>query len=121
VNVVPTISLSLLVLKTRDPLRVRAFYGALGIEFVEERHAQGPVHFAGRVGDMILEVYPLAAGISAADTTTRLGFTVDDIETVLGEIRVLDPSLAGGDRALDGKRAIVVRDPDGRAVELDQG
>ena len=35
------------------------FYGSLGIEFTEEQHGTGPVHFAGRVGEVALEVYPL--------------------------------------------------------------
>ena len=54
------VSLTLLVLKTRQVEQVRLFYQALGIELAEERHGEGPVHFAGRVGDVVIEVYPLA-------------------------------------------------------------
>jgi hypothetical protein len=70
--------LNLLVLKTTGPGRLRAFYAALGISFAEERHGEGPVHYAGRVGDLVLELYPLPAGAGAADATTCLGFAVAD-------------------------------------------
>jgi hypothetical protein len=43
-------SLMLLVLKTPQTERLRAFYQALGIALTEERHGSGPVHFAGSAG-----------------------------------------------------------------------
>ena len=53
------VSLKLLVLKTRQPDRLRTFYQAFGVELVEERHGSGPHHYAGQVGDTVLEIYPL--------------------------------------------------------------
>jgi lactoylglutathione lyase len=114
-------SLKLLVLRTPDPNRLRRFYQVLGIAFAEERHGSGPLHFAGKVGDAILELYPLAAEGASVDSTLRLGFGVTYLlETVLaleaaGATVVSKPGpTAWGTRA-------VVRDPDGRAVELYEG
>ncbi len=71
-----SVSLKLLVLKTPQVDKLRAFYQALGIELAEEKHGTGPVHYAGTVGDAVLEVYPLPDA-GTADTTTRLGFAVN--------------------------------------------
>lgn len=44
------VSLTLLVLKTRQ------IDQTLGVELAEERHGTGPVHFARRAGDVVIEV-----------------------------------------------------------------
>jgi hypothetical protein len=61
----------LLVLKTGELARLREFYSALGIVFVEEKHGNGPTHFAGRVGDLVLELYPLPAVATGSAGTVR--------------------------------------------------
>jgi hypothetical protein len=81
------VSLTLLVLKTRQIEQLRRFYQSLGIELVEEQHGNGPVHFAGRAGDVVIEVYPLPDDGSQVDSSTRLGFTVENVAKV---IRALD-------------------------------
>jgi lactoylglutathione lyase len=81
-----SVSLKLLVLKTGQVDRLWAFYQALGVELAEERHGSGPVHYAGKVGEVVLEVYPLPAG-ATADTTTRLGFAVQDLVQVVQALR----------------------------------
>src|SRR5438552_1576762 len=53
------VSLTLLVLKTRQVEQLRLFYQTLGVELAKEQHGKGPVHFAGRAGDVVIEVYPL--------------------------------------------------------------
>ena len=67
------VSLTLLVLKTRQVEQLRAFYQALGVDLVEEQHGKGPVHFAGRAGAVVIEVYPLPDDGSPVDSSTRLG------------------------------------------------
>ena len=46
------------VLVTKKPDRLRAFLESMGLEFEEEKHKGGPVHWAAQVGDKILEIYP---------------------------------------------------------------
>ena len=107
--------LRLLVLKTRRLGPKRAFYDALGVELAEERHGNGPVHYAGKVGDAVLEIYPLPEG-GNADTTTRLGFAVANLAQTVQSLRdagvivTSEPQQTGWG----------LRDPDGRAVELYQ-
>lgn len=66
------VSLSLLVLKARQVPKLRAFYGTLGIEWTEEQHGSGPVHYSGQLGETVLELYPLPEDGTAVDGTTRL-------------------------------------------------
>ena len=61
-------SLSLLVLKTHQVEILRRFYAALGITFQQEKHDEGPIHFAGQLGETVFEIYPLAPD-RESDTT----------------------------------------------------
>jgi predicted enzyme related to lactoylglutathione lyase len=108
------ISLKMVVLKTNRLAEVVAFYHSLGIAFHEEQHGTGPVHHAGQIAGAILEIYPLPDGVSAADTTTRLGFAVENLDATLQAIQAKPAQESEW-----GRRA-VVRDPDGRAIELYQ-
>ncbi len=109
-------SLKLLVLKTDAVERLRDFYARLGFEFIEEQHSNGPRHWSAPVGDGILEVYPLPED-GSVDATTRLGFGVSDVKEVVESVRQLAEVVSEPKQTQWGLRA-VVRDPDGRAVEL---
>ncbi len=111
------VSLSLLVLKTHQADGLRCFYGTLGIEFEQEQHEKGPVHFAGRIGHTVMEIYPLRIG-EKADATTRLGFVVRDLNETLELLRKRQPSPIAELRKTEWGIRAVVRDPDGRTVEL---
>ena len=104
-----------LALKTPHLEPMRAFYQAIGIAFAEEKHGNGPVHYAGKVGDTVVEIYPLPQG--TPDATTRLGFSVPSLTAVVAALRGLGLILTDLEPFRWGLRA-VVRDPDGRAVEL---
>jgi len=114
------VTLSLVVLKTRQVDALRRFYGSLGIELAEEQHGKGPVHFAGRVGDVVLEVYPLPEDGTPADGTTRLGFVVTRVAEIVQALKALDTHVVTEPQATQWGFRAVVRDPDGRAVELYQ-
>lgn len=77
------VSVTLLVLKTRQVEQLRLFYQTLGIGFTEEQHGKGPVHFADRAGDVLIEVYPLRDDGSPVDSSTRLGFAVGNVAEVI--------------------------------------
>jgi predicted enzyme related to lactoylglutathione lyase len=117
---VADVSLTLLVLKTRQVERHLTFYNALGIELAEEQHGKGPVHYAGRLGELVLELYPLSDDGSSVDTATRLGFSIENLAGVVEAIQATGaPVITQPQETPWGYRA-VVRDPDGRAVELYQ-
>jgi predicted enzyme related to lactoylglutathione lyase len=113
---VPDLRLNLLVLKTQQLDKLKGFYSSLGIQFVPERHGDGPQHHAGRVGELVLELYPLPEG-GLADATTRLGFVVPNVDAALHSLESAGGTVATKPRRTEWGYRAVVRDPDGRAVE----
>lgn len=108
--------LALIVLKTKQVQVVRDFYARLGFVFVEEQHGRGPIHFSAPLGDGILEIYPLPKG-KETDSTIRLGFAVSDVELVINSLDEFAEIVERPKQTEWGLRA-VVRDPDGRVVEV---
>ena len=109
--------LKLLVLRTHRLEELKKFYESLGVEFVKEKHAQGPPHYAGAIGAAVLELYPLAKDAPDPDKSVRLGFVVPNLGVIANELG------SGGIRIGPSERkspAMVVKDPDGRTVELTQ-
>lgn len=108
--------LSLLVLKTPRMEELKEFYSSLGTSFQREQHGKGPLHYSAVLGgDLVLEIYPCSEGVGA-DSSLRLGLSVQDIQEALqlvGQGSVIPRQTQWGMRA-------VVKDPDGRAVELVQ-
>ncbi|MFB4320113.1 VOC family protein [Actinomadura sp. 21ATH] len=85
---------SLVVVYVQDLEACVDFYGGLGLEFARERHGGGPVHYAAVLpGGGVFELYP--ATEEKRTGAVRLGF-------VLG----------------DGEGRRVLRDPEGRIVEV---
>lgn len=114
------VTLLLVVLKTRQVDALQKFYGSLGIELAQEQHGKGPIHFAGQIGDAVLEVYPLAEDDIPADGTTRLGFAVEKVTEVVQTLQAFGTPVVTEPKATPWGFRAVVRDPDGRAVELYQ-
>jgi predicted enzyme related to lactoylglutathione lyase len=116
----PPSTLTLLVLKTHQQTRLQTFYTALGIAFTEEQHGDGPLHFAAHIGELVLEIYPLPADAGPADTTTRLGFSVPELDEKVRLLEVAGATVVSRPKATEWGYRAIVRDPDGRAVELTQ-
>jgi predicted enzyme related to lactoylglutathione lyase len=114
------VSLALLVLKTRQMDRLLAFYQEVGIQFNEEQHGKGPRHHAGRVGDVVIEIYPLPND-GIRDTSTRLGFSVDNLAEVVLALQAIGTQVVKQPTHTAWGLQAVVKDPDGRSVELAQG
>jgi predicted enzyme related to lactoylglutathione lyase len=112
------VTLRLLVVKTRQLGPTRGFYEALGIPLTEERHGDGPVHYAGKLGGTTIEVYPWPEDAPPPDSSVRLGFNVTDLGRVLESLRGLGTPVVTESRVTPWGYRAVVRDPDGRAVEL---
>jgi lactoylglutathione lyase len=114
------VSLTLLVLKTHQVGQLRAFYQTLGVDLVEEKHGKGPVHFAGRVGDIVIEVYPFPEDGNLVDSSTRLGFVVENVAEVIRAHEGIGTKIVMPPKETAGGLQAVVKDPDGRSVELTQ-
>jgi catechol 2,3-dioxygenase-like lactoylglutathione lyase family enzyme len=96
-----------------------AFYRTLGLEFVEEQHGAGPVHFAATAGDLIFEIYP-ASDDRAVDSSTRLGFKVANVDFILVTLQETGYEVISLAKSTEWGYRAVVRDPDGRSVEISQ-
>lgn len=109
-------NIHLIVIKTINPGLLSGFYTSLGFQFHYHRHGNGPLHYAGIGDGVLLEIYPLPKGTTVADNTTRLGFTVanvDDIIKVLPEDNIITaPALT------EWGYSAIIQDPDGRKIEL---
>jgi catechol 2,3-dioxygenase-like lactoylglutathione lyase family enzyme len=107
------VKLNLLVLRTPNLEDLKRFYSALGAHFESERHGNGPEHYAATLdNDLVLELYPTEDG-ATPDPGLRLGLSVADLEEAL---RSLGQTVAP--RQTQWGLHALIRDPDGRTVEL---
>ncbi|HUG18712.1 MAG TPA: VOC family protein [Planctomycetaceae bacterium] len=111
--------LNLLVIRSQEPARTVHFYELLGLRFQEEQHGKGPVHWAAESGSLVMEIYP-AQSECEVERTTRLGFEVVDVESILASLRNHDVQVVSDLKQSPWGLRAIVRDPDGRSVELVQ-
>lgn len=113
----PAARLNLLVLRSPDMERLERFYSKLGINFVKHRHGSGPEHFSGQAGDVVLEIYP-ADENSAATSESRIGFGVTDLPKTIVDLQSAGAEIQSPSKMSPWGLRAVVRDLDGRRVEL---
>jgi len=111
------VMLALVVIRTEHVSRLIAFYRALGMAFVEERHGTGPIHHSAEINAAVFEIYPASAPADV-DASTRLGFRIADVTAVVEALRSIGAPIVAEPKAGPWGTRAVVRDPDGRAVEL---
>ena len=107
--------LNLLVLRCRDLEVSRQFYECVGMRFSGHAHGSGPEHYASEESSGVFELYP--AALEQTVDATGLGFATNEIEKRLGdfESRGFNPQPI---RDRPWGRTFIVRDPDGRRVEI---
>lgn len=107
-------NLNLLVLRCTNLERAKSFYELFGMAFTKEQHGNGPIHYNSSDESGTFEIYPLEGG--PADQT-GLGFVSGDLDGLHMLLRrnqfapreIRDTPLG---------RMFVVRDPDGRRIEV---
>jgi len=109
--------LNLIVIRSLEPSKAVGFYEAIGLRFQEEQHGKGPVHWAADIDGVVLEIYP-AQSASEVDKTTRLGFDVEDVQSVVESLRDRDVEVLRELKQSQWGLRAVVKDPDGRSIEL---
>jgi lactoylglutathione lyase len=112
-----------LVLFSSRVQQTAAFYRALGLDLVGADHGDGE-HFSADVGGVRVAVLDAEAAAPPAPWrvagTTFPGFWVDSLDAVLPDLtRAGAPLLLAHEPRPWGCRA-VVKDPDGRTIELSQ-
>ena len=112
------VSFNLIVLYSADIQASCRFYSALGLAFNREKHGNGPEHYAASVGDVVFEIYPASAPVTA--DAPRLGFSVSSVDEVVADLRRLGAGLVAGPQASAWGRRAVLKDPDGYRIEISQ-
>ena len=113
-----------LVLFAADSEATAAFYRALGVEFEDEDHGEGPVHFATEVGSIHLAIYP--AQTPGRATEHRAvggvfpGFYVESLDRAVNAVCRVDSRILTAHEQMPWGCRVVVEDPDGRAIEVNQ-
>jgi catechol 2,3-dioxygenase-like lactoylglutathione lyase family enzyme len=107
-------SLNLLVLRCGNIERSKSFYEIFGMAFVPQQHGSGPAHYASESPDGVFELYPSEG--QAADQT-GLGFVTADLDGLHMLLR-RNQFAPREMRETELGRMFVVRDPDGRRVEV---
>ena len=110
--------LSLLVIRTGDIARPADFYRLLGLEFEYHKHERSPYHYSATIGNTVLEIYPLARGQAEPDKELRLGFLLDNFDSVIGILREHQASFVSEPMHTAYGFSAIVKDPDGRKIEL---
>jgi predicted enzyme related to lactoylglutathione lyase len=113
-----------LVLYAAEPERTATFYRAAGIALVDEDHGGGPVHAAAELGGVHVAVYPAEspdrAPAQRRGGSSFHGFYVDSLDVTGAELGRLGAPVLSGHEEMPWGCRIVVEDPDGRAVEVNQ-
>ncbi len=107
---------NLIVLRSFDIERAAEFYTAMGLIFSKHRHGCGPEHYASEVNGFVFEIYP--AGTTGPTSTVRIGFSVDDVDSVVAVLSDHNGTLLSGPSDSEWGRRAVMRDLDGHTIEL---
>jgi predicted enzyme related to lactoylglutathione lyase len=70
--------------------------------------------------DTVVEIYPLPTAVQPADTTTRLGFRIENLDAAIQKLKEKGGKVVSEAQTKGYGYAAIVKDPDGRTVELTQ-
>jgi len=108
------LSIDFIVLRSKNLAAMTAFYSTLGLEFQEQKHGNGPTHFAANLDGSILEIYPL--GEHGSPTSgLYLGLSVSGLDSILETLG--DGCVRSRNSDTTGKQAVIV-DPEGHVLQL---
>lgn len=108
----------LLVIRTANPKTLADFYHLLGLTFEYHKHGNSPYHYSASIDKTILEIYPFSKKQTEADSSLRLGFGIDNFDTVINKLKAEQVVFSSEPMQTEfGFMAIIV-DPDGRKIEL---
>ncbi|TXF85029.1 glyoxalase/bleomycin resistance/extradiol dioxygenase family protein [Neolewinella aurantiaca] len=106
--------LNLIVIRSANPEELAEWYAHFGLTFEYHRHGNGPMHYSADVNGVTMEIYPLKRSQTEVDLSLRLGFEVENLDSLTAQIAdVISPPK----QSEWGYRAVVA-DPEGRRVEL---
>lgn len=111
-------ALGLIVLRTKSIQKVTAWYGVIGVEIVKEKHEKTASTYTADLEGLVLEFLPLTEEMPAPEPNVRLGFVVADLEKTITDLKALGTVVINPPQSTSRGFRAVVRDPDGRSIEL---
>lgn len=113
-----------LVLFSADFERTAAFYRAIGVELDREVHDDDPDHYAAEVGPIHFAVYPAESSGRAparrGGGSSFPGLFVESLDSVSAALAETPAPVLSSHAQMPWGCRIVVEDPDGRPVEINQ-
>lgn len=110
--------INLVVIKTDKLQEQSEFYSRLGFKFEYHKHGNGPYHYASFGSGAVLEIYPLPKGVTEPDNTTRLGFSVKNLDVLIKDLESHGIRIVTAPVKMEWGYSAVVQDCDGRKIEL---
>ncbi len=111
--------LNLVVIRSPDIDASARFFSEFGLSFDKHSHGKGPMHCAAEAGGVMFEIYP-QADESESTSSTRLGFTVADLDLTISELEALGAEILVEPKDSPWGRRAVVREPFGHKIEIVQ-
>jgi len=115
-----TTYLNLIVIKTAKLEEQASLYTSLGIQLDYHQHGKGPFHYASIGHNPVFEIYPLPKGVTEADTTTRLGFAVKELDKTVQELISKGVKILTAPNSNEWGYTAIIEDWDGRKIELSE-
>jgi lactoylglutathione lyase len=110
--------INLIVIKTKNLHELAAFYELLGLKFEYHKHEQGIFHYSTLLGETVFEIYPLPKKITEVDSTTRLGFQVENLNNLIGDLRTKNVNIIAEPFENGFGNCAIIEDLDGRKIEI---
>ena len=108
----------LLVLRTGDIKRLADFYSLFGLTFDYHKHGNSPFHYSAKIGQTVLEIYPLTKSQAEPDKNLRLGFGIDNFGDAVQKLKESEVPFSLEPTQTDFGFMAIISDPDGRKIEL---
>ena len=110
--------INLMVIRTNQPKELSAFYAHLGLQFEYHQHGKGAWHYSTEIEGTVFEIYPLMKNQETPDKSLRLGFTVDDLDTLIAKLEKNSIEIVNPPKATEWGYFAIIKDLDGRKIEL---
>ncbi len=112
--------ISLMVIKNHQIHELAKFYTLLGLFFEYHQHGKGVFHYSTVLNEIVFEIYPTPKNTST-DNTTRLGFEVKNLDTLIKELKNKNVKIQNLPTQTEYGYWAVIEDLDGRKFELTEG
>ncbi|MEZ4878526.1 MAG: VOC family protein [Flavobacterium sp.] len=110
--------INLIVIRTDKPKELSEFYEQLGMKFEYHQHGKGTWHYSTEIGETVFEIYPLMKNKETPDKSLRLGFTIDDLDELIVNLKNKNVEIVREPNESEWGYFATIKDLDGRNIEL---